>query len=91
MTFVPVYGTSGLTLEYSRFGDANLDKLWTALRAAGPQGLARDEIHTLFSKNGSAAAYDQMAAALVTRGFAREETRRTGQRGRPPVVLVAAD
>lgn len=72
-------------------GDAKLDKLWTAVRAAGPQGLTRDAMHTLFSKNGSSEDYDRYEAALVGRGLARVETRRTGGRGRPPQVLVRAD
>jgi hypothetical protein len=38
------------------FGNAHLDKLWNHLRSAGPKGLTRDEINTLFSKNGSAAS-----------------------------------
>lgn len=71
-------------------GDPKLDKLWTAVRGAGPNGLTRDEIHTLFSKNGSSEDYDRYEAALVGRGLARVETRRTGGRGRPPQVLVRA-
>jgi hypothetical protein len=70
------------------FGEARLDKLWAALCQAGPGGLTRDAVNKLFSNNGSAEVYDGLANALVDRGFARLETRRTGQRGRPPQVLV---
>lgn len=73
------------------FGDAKLDKLWTAVQEAGPKGLTRDAMHTLFSKNGSSENYDRYAAALVGRGLARVETRRSGGRGRPPEVLIRAD
>ena len=70
-------------------GDPKLDRLFSALAAAGATGLTRTDISGLFSNNASKGDLDRLIGELVAMGVARTETRRTG--GRPSLMLFAVD
>lgn len=70
-------------------GDANLDRLYDAVVAAGPGGLGRVDISGLFSRNATKKKLDELVNALVSRELARVETQSTG--GRPRQVVIASD
>jgi hypothetical protein len=78
-----VLGTAGGT------GDPHLDKVITALREAGEQGMSRKQISNLFSGHLSKAQLDDIFSRLETvPGVAR--ARRTGA-GRPADVWTLGD
>lgn len=70
-------------------GSADLDRLYDAVVAAGPGGLARVDISRLFSRNATKQKLDELVYALVSRELARVETQSTG--GRPRQVVIASD
>lgn len=71
-------------------GKPDLDKLFTTVAAAGPVGLSRTDISSLFSHNRTKADIDALINQLVAMGLARAESRSsTGTKGRPSKVLIA--
>ena len=69
-------------------GDPRLDKLYTALAAAGTTGLDRTQINGLFSNNRLKHQLDALEAGLLDRGLATSQSQKTG--GRPRQVLISA-
>jgi hypothetical protein len=75
------------------FGDALgeplADTIMAALRAAGPAGMSRTGIRSLFSGNESSSAIEQALALLARHGKVRSEEQTHGGRGRPTEAWFA--
>jgi hypothetical protein len=73
-------------------GDPAADRILSALRSAGPKGLARTEItRSVFRNNIRATELDRAFDLLRRAGQARETTRRNEGAKRPVEVWVAAE
>lgn len=72
----------------TQLGDAKADKLLAAIRQAGPDGLNRTAVNSLFGRNGTAEDQDRVVRILVNAGLA-EVRKQTGRPGRPAEFLVA--
>lgn len=68
-------------------GTTDLDKLATALQAAGPAGLTRQQVSGLFGRHRDTAQLDALTAELVEKGAAHTRTTQP-KTGRPTTVLV---
>jgi hypothetical protein len=65
-------------------GDSVADTIIGALRAAGRDGMTRDEVCNLFSRNRSGTEIETALEKLFSSGMARRAERVPGKRGRPP-------
>ena len=94
----PVHLAAGLAVwAYSEcsvdriFGDSTgnplADDVLRLLRAAGPRGITKTDLHAMTGRNYSAERIGQALALLLQAGRARAENRKTG--GRPAEVWVA--
>jgi hypothetical protein len=59
-------------------GDQNADMIRRALQTAGPAGMSRSDISSLFGRHLPAVQIDGALAVLMTHGKARPDTRRHG-------------
>jgi len=78
---------SALWIFGDRTGDEVADRILTALRGAGEEGLVRTDIHDLFGRNASEGRIAEALGILARLGLARVEKRSTG--GRPAEVWFA--
>ncbi len=78
---------SAVLIFGQRLGDPTADRILEALRNAGPQGLAENDIHELFGRNKSANERARALNLLASLGLAQME--KQGTAGRPRTVWKA--